>query len=901
VPPGYKLPLVSVANNAAPTDPTRPNATKRPHAHFSSKPKPSNAVIDDDIEFAPSPVRGAKRVQIRATPTKIKQIRADLSESFRLEKLNTIGKRRLDDDTTLTDDQRKWKTGVYAGLMAPSGEALNHPAADMLLEFATTGCPVDTGPKWSKDMLNAALKKGAHPSALDPIASAQLRAESLEKADQGFCRLVAWNDIAENPPQNLKISPIAAVPHKSRGFRMILDLSYGVSIEGERMPSVNEATNDDVAPSHSMAELGNVLPRLIYAVGTAPDTKGPVLFSKLDIKDGFWRMVVPAEDEWNFAYVLPKKNQQDPNEPTVLVIPSSLQMGWTHSPANFCAASETARDVNETIVQQPIGSLPPHALEPFMMPSDLPALRAANPQEAMDADIKHIDDFCRLLESFVDDFIGLAQTTDEIVLRHLSRSMLEAILSVFPPPEVTGHAGEHPVSMKKLLEGDGVWDVRKEILGWMFDGAKRCIELPEDKVTSLLQQLHTTARAKSVDYKAFEKLRGRLRHACIGIPAGRGLMGPIDKALTTVKSQVGIASNPLLHECLRDFHTIIKIMGKRPSFCRELIPDTPEYVGYCDASKLGAGGVWMSGSSFLTPTVWRLEFPQDIQDRVVAFSNPTGDITNSDLEMAGLLGEYLVLEHLAPLKLSHAAAWCDNTPTVSWANKMSSSKSMVAARLVRALAMRLHINQASPLVTWSIAGVKNIMADVASRFFNKSRASGETFAISDTEFLQMFNSKFPHPQADSWQIFRFSDKLSSLIFSELRGLTSTLGSLLRLPKKGSAIGIIGETSSSPSILWTPCSPGLEQTIPLTLTQKSPSLALSLDGSGAVRTPETVGVSVAKRFKSRYVPSARRSNWTENPIQRTDPRDDTGSHSNSSSKGTDERIQQRKRSWQSQSR
>jgi hypothetical protein len=58
-------------------------------------------------------------------------------------------------------------------------------------------------------------------------------------------------------------------------------------------PSVNEATNPDVAPKSAMSELGSVLLRLIYALGTAPDAQGPILFSKLDIKDGYWRMVVP--------------------------------------------------------------------------------------------------------------------------------------------------------------------------------------------------------------------------------------------------------------------------------------------------------------------------------------------------------------------------------------------------------------------------------------------------------------------------------------------------------------------------------------------------------------------------------------------------------------------------------
>jgi hypothetical protein len=62
-----------------------------------------------------------------------------------------------------------------------------------------------------------------------------------------------------------------------------------------------------------------------------------------------------------------------------------------------------------------------------------------------------------------------------------------------------------------------------------------------------------------------------------------------------------------------------------------------------------------------------------------------GDISNSDLEMAGLLVQWIVIEPLVDMKFEHAGAWCDNTPTISWATKLSSSKSMVAACLTRAL------------------------------------------------------------------------------------------------------------------------------------------------------------------------------------------------------------------------
>lgn len=60
-----------------------------------------------------------------------------------------------------------------------------------------------------------------------------------------------------------------------------------------------------------------------------------------------------------------------------------------------------------------------------------------------------------LIEYFVDDFIQLGQTTNEHHLRHISRSLLHVIHTVFPPSDISGHSGEDPVSVKKLLAGGG--------------------------------------------------------------------------------------------------------------------------------------------------------------------------------------------------------------------------------------------------------------------------------------------------------------------------------------------------------------------------------------------------------------------------------------------------------------
>ena len=87
----------------------------------------------------------------------------------------------------------------------------------------------------------------------------------------------------ENPPPGLKISPIAMIPHKSRKYRAILDLSFQLLVGGCRLPSVNDATFAQ-APAAAIDQLGNVIPRIIEAMALAPE--GKLLFFKLDIKDG---------------------------------------------------------------------------------------------------------------------------------------------------------------------------------------------------------------------------------------------------------------------------------------------------------------------------------------------------------------------------------------------------------------------------------------------------------------------------------------------------------------------------------------------------------------------------------------------------------------------------------------
>ncbi len=55
-------------------------------------------------------------------------------------------------------------------------------------------------------------------------------------------------------------------------------------------------------------------------MASAPLEGRDIMFSKLDVKNGFWKMVCQAGEEWNFAYILPNH----PGQPVETVVPSAL-------------------------------------------------------------------------------------------------------------------------------------------------------------------------------------------------------------------------------------------------------------------------------------------------------------------------------------------------------------------------------------------------------------------------------------------------------------------------------------------------------------------------------------------------------------------------------------------------
>lgn len=720
--------------------------------------------------------------------------------------------------------------GKKRGLMWPRGHALKHPAMELLMEYAEKGCPVDCGRDWTVEEIEAALLHGPHKSAKSPEAAAALRDETLQKVKNGYAKIVRYGDIRHRLPKNLKISPCACIPHKSRKFRVILDLSFALQMESHRVPSVNEATTP-LSKEASMAQLGSTIKRIVQTMAENFDKSKPFVFSKLDIKDGFWRLCVSEEDAWNFAYVLPAENPTNSIDDIQIVVPDALQMGWCESPPFFCTASETARDVIQELWET--GTvLEEHPLECRMKYMDVTESCPSSP--------------ATLIEVYVDDYIGITNDISCEKLQRLSRCMLHGIHSIFPPPDVTGHDGEDSIAEKKIDKGEGIWAQEKEILGWIFNGKEYTIQLPPTKCDTIMDNIAKILKLKrTVPRNLLESILGKLQHASFGVPGSRGMLSPLQEALTKPKPFIPLTK--LLKQCLQSWIPIVKHMKQHPTSVMLLVKTPPEYIGYSDACGIGAGGVWTSGTKGIRPVVWQVEWTNEIKE---AFQK--GILTINDLELAGLVLEWMALECLLPSLVGvHVAAFCDNTSAVSWSNKLATSTSRAAARLLGRLGMSILESKASPLMTLSIEGEHNDMADVSSRAFKEGK-----YHAAAADLVSYFNTHFPLPsQKDSWIELKIPSKWQQRVMSCLLGEQSMQELLQPLQRHVRNIGQHGVDIAQN---------GTKTHIFKDLNhwkQRSLSQPL-LQGSGLVSTEEEMK-SKFHRCVTQSQQSPRPSNWLEN--------------------------------------
>ena len=118
-----------------------------------------------------------------------------------------------------------------------------------------------------------------------------------------------------------------------------------------------------------------------------------------------------------------------------------------------------------------------------------------------------------------------------------------------------------------------------------------------------------------------------------------------------------------------------------------MVPDYPLVIGLVDTAKQGMGGILFAPGH--PPTLWHATFPPKIQQCIISVNNPLGDLTNSNLEQAGILTQANVAASLYDLRELTFATLNDNSATITqnWKGAITSDH---AAAYICHLSSSLH-------------------------------------------------------------------------------------------------------------------------------------------------------------------------------------------------------------------
>ncbi len=134
--------------------------------------------------------------------------------------------------------------------------------------------------------------------------------EVQDKVEKGQARMVLWDNIKSNHQRKLKVLLVAAIPHKSQAYRLILDLLFALRLKDRGMIKSVNNTMEKWAPRGAIDQLGHSLKWIIHVFAEA-NNNTKVLMAKWDIQDRFWQLNCHKGEELNFCYVWP----QAPGEP----------------------------------------------------------------------------------------------------------------------------------------------------------------------------------------------------------------------------------------------------------------------------------------------------------------------------------------------------------------------------------------------------------------------------------------------------------------------------------------------------------------------------------------------------------------------------------------------------------
>jgi hypothetical protein len=265
----------------------------------------------------------------------------------------------------------------------------------------------------------------------------------------------------------------------------------------------------------------------------------------------------------------------------------------------------------------------------------------------------------------------------------------------------------------------------------------------------------------------------------------------LQQALAEERGQ-RIRLSKLVCTVLADWLHVASALAATPAPITTLVPTAPMAIGATDACADGMGGFWLSTDLHqapFRPTVWRAPFPAHIRHRLVSSINPTGDVSNSDLELAGYLLGHTVLQTCSDQPTTVLCA-TDNTPTQAWVTRGSPTSNQAKAFLLHTLRRVCHAHNLS-MVACFTPGWSNSLADFCSRSWH----------LSDDQLLAAVNCRFP--VQPFWTLAHPEKGQLSRTISALSRKLPLEASPPRAPTAPTQAGSSGNRSASPSLKTQP--------------------------------------------------------------------------------------------------
>lgn len=417
------------------------------------------------------------------------------------------------------------------------------------------------------------------------------------------------------------------------------------------------------------------------------------------------------------------------------------------------------------------------------------------------------------VDVYVDDFLLMAQTAHQ--QRKVLRAALQAVDAVFRPLDATDPAHrKEPASVKKMLKGDAHWATQKRILGWDFDTHTETMHLPPHRVARLYAILtELQPPRKRMLTTRWHQILGELRSMSPALPGTKGLFSVLQATLSR-GDRHRVRLNQHVYNTASDFRALVDSVATRPTRLRELVPTAPSDIGACDACRTGMGGVWFDAvDPSSAPVLWRHRFPAHIAASLITADHPSGSLSISDLELAGVVAHKAVLASIRDVAERTVWIASDNQAAVAWSNKGSATSLAARAHLLRYTALHQRRHR---YVTRNhyIPGPVNVMADDASRLWH----------LSDAALLTHFDTVYP--QAASWCMQTLPPATSAIVIGALSNIPQPCAALLSEVPTQPPHGTSGRPSVPVSVSMSttspPSTPSLSSCCSPSVTAPAPS-------------------------------------------------------------------------------